>query len=129
MTAYAVSPYGTALRLDPHGRPQHMRIYAVQTPLARARRKVVARVTLVAVILAALAFFSPGAIAGHDPGSAIAYDTYTVAAGETLWSIASSMTGPGEQVRDTMAEIQRLNAMSGSALQAGAQIAVPPLDH
>lgn len=128
MTAYAVSPYASALEGRSHGRRPRIRVYAVQTPAARARRRAVARGALVTVILAFLAAVAPGAIAGDQPGPAVVHDTYTVSPGETLWSIASSMTGPGEQVRETMSEIKALNAMSGSSLQAGAQIAVPALD-
>src|SRR5690606_30026976 len=91
------------------------RVYAVQTPAAQARRKGLARVALIALILAALAAVAPGAIAGDEPGAAVAYDTYTVAQGETLWSIASSLTAPGEQVRETMNDLKALNAMTGSS--------------
>ena len=128
MTAYAVSPSVRPFEVRPRNRQARARVYAVQTPAARARRTALARVALVAVLLAVLAAVAPGAIAGDEPGVAIAHDTYTVAPGDTLWSIASSMTGPGEQVRETMSDIRNLNAMSGSSLQAGAQIAVPALD-
>ena len=123
MTAYALATPARPLEVRPR-----TRVYAVQTPAARARRKGMARVALIAIVLAALALVAPGAIAGDEPGAAVAHDTYTVAQGETLWSIASSLTAPGEQVRETMNQLQDLNAMSGSSLRAGEQIAIPALD-
>lgn len=128
MTAYALSPSARPVDGRTRLRQAPGRVYAVQTPLARARRKAVARVALIGAVLAVLAAVAPGAIAGDEPGVAGAYDTYTVAQGESLWSIASSLTGPGEQVRETMSQLQSLNAMSGSTLRAGEQIAIPALD-
>lgn len=128
MTAYALATPARPTTARHPSRQAGMRIYAVQTPAARARRKAVARVGLVALVLAALAAIAPGAIAGDEPGAAVVFDTYTVAQGETLWSIASALTSPGEQVRETMNELKDLNAMSGSSLRAGEQIAIPVLD-
>ncbi len=48
-----------------------------------------------------------------------------VAPGETLWDIASRLTPAGDDVRDTMYDIKRLNASSSSALDAGQRIRVP----
>lgn len=128
MSVYIATAAGQSPRVHAVARPARTRVYAIQTPQARARRRTVVRTALVAVILGILATVAPGAFAGDEPGAAVVHDTYTVAAGETLWSIASSMTAPGEQVRETMHEIKKLNAMSGSSLQAGAQIVVPALD-
>ena len=41
-----------------------------------------------------------------------------------LWGIASDVAEPG-QVRDMVHQIQELNALSGSSLQVGQEIAVP----
>lgn len=102
-----------------------MEFYAPQTPEARARRTRTGRVLAVALVLAGVAIVAPQAIATEEAGDPVAVNTYTVGAGETLWSIASTLTQAGEDVRDTIAHIQELNAMSGTALAAGAQIAVP----
>lgn len=128
MTAYALASPAGSVQASPHARGPRTRIYAVQTPVALARRKAVARGGLIAIVLAGLAAIAPGAIAGDEPGSAAAFDTYTVAQGETLWSIASALTAPGEQVRETLTELKEINAMSGSSLRAGEQIAIPVLD-
>lgn len=54
------------------------------------------------------------------------FETHTVLAGESLWGIASHIAGTHD-VRDVVAEIQRLNGLSGSSLQAGQQLALPNL--
>ena len=59
------------------------------------------------------------------PRTAIEVQTRTVAAGETLWEIAASITAPGQDVRDVVAELSALNALAGGDLQAGQQVLVP----
>jgi Tfp pilus assembly protein FimV len=58
----------------------------------------------------------------------VAFDTYTVIPGESLWSIAGAHTPEGEDVRAVVSDIQELNDMDGSSLQSGEQIRVPVLD-
>jgi LysM repeat protein len=48
----------------------------------------------------------------------------TVEAGDTLWSIAGEVA-PGADRRDTVAQMVELNALPGSVVRAGQQIAVP----
>lgn len=93
------------------------------TTAGRARR-----VMLVLVVLAVIALLAPRAFAGSESTDAIAFDTYTVAQGESLWSIASAITGPGEDVHDTVSQLQTLNAMDDSSLRAGEQIHIPALE-
>jgi LysM repeat protein len=65
----------------------------------------------------------PAAIAGHQASaSAESFETHTVLAGETLWSIAESIAGD-----DVVHEIMRLNLLDSSSLQAGQQLALPNL--
>ncbi len=103
-----------------------MSIYAPQNPVARARRARTGRVLALVLALLGAAVIGPQAFA-TDGGSVepVAADTYTVGSGETLWGIAVSLTEPGADVRDTVVEIQQLNAMSGGDLRAGEQIYVP----
>ncbi|MDJ1371593.1 LysM peptidoglycan-binding domain-containing protein [Gulosibacter molinativorax] len=54
------------------------------------------------------------------------FETHTVLAGESLWDIAAGIAG-NQDVRDVVVEIQRLNGLSGSSLQAGQQLALPNL--
>lgn len=89
---------------------------------ARGRRLV----ALLALVLAlgTILLGSQQASAGGSP-RALEVVAYTVAPGETLWSIAASVAGPGEDVRDVIAELERLNGLGGAGLQAGQQLLVP----
>ena len=96
-------------------------VTAPPTASARLRRGILLAVLIVIAMLVA-----PRALAGAD-GVAVesVLTTYTVSSGETLWSIASSLTPTGEDVSEKLAEIQQINRMSSSQLAAGAQILIP----
>jgi len=98
-----------------------MAIYAPRTRVARARRTVV-----VSVLLVFAAVVGPQAFANDSTAAPVQLDTYTVSAGESLWSIAADLTPEGGDVRDMMDRIQGLNAMQGSQLRAGEQLLIPP---
>ena len=49
----------------------------------------------------------------------------TVAAGDTLWAVASDVARPGEDVRDVVASIAALNDLGDHELRAGQQLLVP----
>ena len=100
-----------------------MAIYAPKTRTARLRRTFV-----LSVLVVTGAVVAPQAFATDDSEPPAALDTYTVGSGETLWSIAANLTPEGRDVRDTMAEIQNVNALTGSQLQAGQQILLPIAD-
>lgn len=90
---------------------------------ARARRFFV-----VVVMLAVVAFVAPRAMAS-DSSDALAgtwtTDTWTVAEGETLWSIATAYTSPGGNVRETVNQIIAINALESTAIRTGDQLLVP----
>ncbi len=48
-----------------------------------------------------------------------------VAQGETLWSIAQSMTPVDRNVSDTVATLKTMNAMESSTIHSGDQLIVP----
>ena len=98
-----------------------MAIYAPQTRKARLRRTVV----MVALIGAA-AFMAPQAFATDESAPPVQLETYTVGSGESLWSIAANLTPDGGDVRDVMTQIEHLNAMTDSQLEAGEQLLLPP---
>lgn len=102
-----------------------MLIYAPHTPVAKARRARAGRVLGVTMLLLGAAVAAPQALASSDAGESAHVDTYTVAAGETLWEIAAGLTPAGADVRDTLARIQDLNARTEAGLEAGEQIVVP----
>jgi hypothetical protein len=85
------------------------------------------RVAVVVTLLVAVAFVAPHAMATDAP-STVPADTWTVAEGETLWSIAVAVTAPGEDVRETLSVIKGLNALDSSAIRAGQQLLIPALD-
>ena len=97
-------PVGGELRLTPRGR----RV-----------------VSTVAALLAGAALLTGGRAVAESATPAVSVDSYTVGSGETLWSIASAFTAPGEDVRDTIDELAALNGMADTALVAGQQILVP----
>lgn len=104
-----------------HGGSTGLRIRAVDTPVMRRRRR-----TTFAILLAVIAaVVGPQAFAGDDDSATAIYDTHTVAHGETLWSIAASVTPVGEDVRDVLADITRMNAIGGSTIQVGEQLRIP----
>ena len=84
--------------------------------------------TLVGVGALAIALaLTPHAFASDQdatPGS-LGHDTYTVAAGETLWQIADSLTPVEGRVAVTVEAIMELNGMDSAAIAAGEQIIVP----
>ncbi len=110
MTAISISaPQPTRLRLTTRGR----RIVAVLAALP-------------AVVALTLAVLSGGsALASRDAGAPVeSFTTLTVAAGESLWSIAEQVA-PGADPRDVVDAIVRLNALDGVTVSAGQQIAIP----
>ena len=102
-----------------------MAIYAPNTRTMQLRRARLRRTVVIAVVIAGAAVFAPKAFATDATATPVQLDTYTVADGDTLWKIAANLTPQGRDVRDTVAEIQDVNAMTGSELQAGEQILLP----
>lgn len=87
----------------------------------RGRRAVLGLAVAVSV---AVGLSAQSAQAG-GPAGATAVTAHTVAAGETLWEIAASVAGPGQDVRDVVDAIAELNGIVGGGLQAGQQVLVP----
>ncbi|RYV52463.1 LysM peptidoglycan-binding domain-containing protein [Pengzhenrongella frigida] len=79
----------------------------------------------VAIVLASAVVLIGGRAVASAPTEAVAVDTYTVAAGESLWAIAADFTAPHEDVRDTVGDLVALNGLAGAGLRAGQQILVP----
>jgi len=96
-----------------------MTIRMVNTPAVRVRRWVAATVLAAVALLVA-----PQAFA-HESGAPAATDTYVVAQGETLWSIAQSITPLDRDVRDTGATLKTMNVMVSSVIHSGDQLIVP----
>jgi len=100
-------------------RPSH------EPPLRLTTRGRVVAVLLALLVVAASALLGARAAQAEVPGSAPQVERHVVRPGETLWQIASSVVGPGEDVRDVVADLVRLNDLPGSGLMAGQTIVVP----
>lgn len=104
-SSFAPVPAPTALRLTRRGRLALLALF---------------------LVLAAVAFTVIGgeSAATRDEGAPVPTQTVVVTPGDTLWAIASDVAAPGE-VRSMVHRITRLNALEGSSLQLGQEIAVP----
>lgn len=57
--------------------------------------------------------------------STVPAQTVVVLPGDTLWSVAEGVAAPGEDVRDVVAQISDLNALSSSQVLVGQELVVP----
>ena len=88
------------------------------------RGRVTVLLTVVLLLLVAVTVLGSQSAATNDPGTPVPTRTVEVHPGDTLWGIAAEVAGPG-QVRETVHEIEELNALTGPALSAGQELAVP----
>lgn len=88
------------------------------------QRGAMLRMALAAVIAVSLALLLLGPQADAEPES-VATVSHVVKAGETLWSIASAHTAPGDDVRRTVALIRSANGMPSGTVRAGVTITIP----
>lgn len=118
MSTLTISPVFTAPRV---ARP-------MPAPVRLTRRGRVV-VVIAALALLLLAAFTLGSVAvgSEAPGQAAPTEIVMVGTGDTLWGIASEINSDGD-VRSTMREIERLNALESTALSAGQKIRVPVSD-
>lgn len=84
-----------------------------------------------------LAFLSIGAVlagsvvvggswaSADEPRAARPVATHTVAAGESLWSIAAGIATPADDIRSIVDELVQLNSLPTAGLHVGDQILVP----
>jgi LysM repeat protein len=88
------------------------------------RGRVVVLLASLALVLMAGFFLGSVAVGTNEAGQAPATEIVMVEPGQSLWSIASDLTDSGD-VRTTMREIERLNALDTVALSAGQKLRVP----
>jgi hypothetical protein len=91
--------------------------------LTRRGQTVVVMAALAFVLMAGF-FLGSVAVGTDEAGQAPATEIVMVEPGQSLWSIASELTTEGD-VRSTMREIERLNALDTVALSAGQKLRVP----
>ena len=94
--------------------------------LTRRGRAVVCLAALALVLLSAF-FLGSVAVGSEKPGHAEPTEIVMVGTGDTLWGIAAELNTDGD-VRSTMREIERLNALDSVALSAGQKLRVPVSD-
>jgi|GEM_PF-2249561 len=90
----------------------------------RLTRRGKATLIFLALIVSAVAIFAGSSAAARQPLEAIPVETYPVAAGDSLWSIASSLGTHGD-VRDVVDDIVKLNHLPSASIQAGTVILLP----
>lgn len=97
---------------------------AAQPQMRLTRRGRIVFTLLGAALCAGIINFAGGAVAGGDvpAGEQV---VYTVGAGDTLWAVAESIAEPGQDVRDVVYVIQKLNGLSGADLYVGQQLSLP----
>ena len=88
------------------------------------RGRLVVFVTSLFLALAVAFMLAGGAVGTDAAGEQIPTEIVQVAPGDTLWGIASEVATDGE-VRSMMTQIERLNALESTGLQAGQKLRVP----
>lgn len=101
-------------------------------PAPTAGRLHLTRRGRVVVIALGLLLAAGGVMGGRAvadvPQQATEVQTYAVQSGDTLWSIAQGVARPGEDVRDVVIQLQRLNELSSGSLMAGQVLMLPVAD-
>ena len=103
-------------------------IAVTATPRLRiTRRGKVALAVLLSIptvaLIGTMALSSAPAVANAD-SSSYEFEYVTVAAGESLWDVAERIA-PQADPRDVIADIERLNGLESSGVQAGESLAIP----
>jgi len=89
--------------------------------LTRRGRLVIVAVALLVAFAVGVFVTAASSVATQEPQ---ATEIVQVGAGDTLWDIAADLAQPGE-VRAMMEQIEKLNALDSSVLQAGQRLVVP----
>jgi LysM repeat protein len=81
-------------------------------------------VVIIAVLFAAISFFSTPSAQASNEKADVTYTYVTVAPGQTLWAIAEKYA-PERDTRDTIDAIVSLNNLTEVTVQPGQRIALP----
>lgn len=92
--------------------------------LTRRGRLVMVVLFLAALLAGGVLFGSTSTRATGEAGAPRDYQYLVVQPGQTLWGIAKDVA-PQEDPRATIEAIRRLNALSGTGVEAGQRIALP----
>lgn len=88
------------------------------------RGRLVVTLVLTAMIVAAFVVFGGASVATRDTGTPDQVRVIEVEQGQTLWGIASEVSGDGD-VREMVYRIRELNSLPDSSLVEGQELAVP----
>jgi len=80
---------------------------------------------MVALVMIAAAVLVASRAAADGPVSAQQVERHGVQPGETMWQIATDIAEPGQDVRDVVFDLVRLNELPDAGLMAGQVIVVP----
>ena len=107
-------------------RPRQTARQAVPSSVRLTRRGRVVVVVAALLVAFAIGVFvtAAGSVATQRPGTPEPTRIVQVHSGDTLWGIASELADDGD-VRAMMEQIERLNALDSSVLQAGQRLVVP----
>ena len=90
------------------------------------RRRIFTRLTVMFAVLAAIATMGVSALTtAFARGTDAAYETVTVAKGDTLWDIAAGHNYSNRDVRAVVDDIIRVNNMLSTDIHVGDRINVP----
>ena len=88
------------------------------------RGRLVMTLVLTAMIVAAFVVLGGASVATRDAGDPEQVRVIEVEQGQTLWGIASQVSGDGD-VREMVYRIRELNSLPDSSLVEGQELAVP----
>lgn len=93
--------------------------------LTRRGRAVITLLVSLPLVIALLSLSLNGGGATATSGdSAAAVTTVTVEAGQSLWSLATTIA-PGESTADVVADLMAINALESASVRPGQQLIVP----
>ena len=118
MSTLSISPVFSAPRV---ARPTRSSVRLTR------RGRVVMLLAALFLLLVSAFFLGSVAVGSETPGQAEPTEIVMVGTGDTLWGIASDLNADGD-IRSTMREIERLNALESVALSAGQKLRVPVSD-
>ena len=94
------------------------------TPRGRGLARLAVVSSLSIILLAGFSLFSGATAGSTDSVSTTPYMKITVKPGETLWSIASNLSGSGDR-RDLVDELIEVNRLKSPEVVAGQKIYIP----
>ena len=125
MSAAVLSPVGTGT-VRPHLRVvRSAPAPAAEAPLRLTRRGRVVVVVLGLLLALGVSTIAARAVADGPVSAGVEVTRHVVLEGETMWGLAQKVAAPGQDVRDVVLELVRLNDLPSAGLMAGQEILLP----